>query len=177
MSAVAYHYISGNAPVPGKTTIRRQNVLCILKHRSQDSYGILLWTTLDRKSFVMGGVDEDTLEAAGMREISEETGYTDIKYIQTMEHEVHAEYFAAHKDINRYSIEKCAVYQLLSDDQHDKPLDDANHNFVRVPYKEVEGMLTDVPGLSSNVVFWLEYTGQEEKLQTYLEQFSQVEKA
>lgn len=48
-----YHYISGNPPIQGKTTVRRNNVLCILKHRSDESYAILDRPTLNRKSFVM----------------------------------------------------------------------------------------------------------------------------
>ena len=169
-----YYYISGNPPLPDKATIRRHTILCILKHRQDDSYGILHRTSLYRNGFVMGGVDDDTLEDAGKREISEETGYIDIRYEQTLADEIHVEYFAPHKDINRYGIEKCVVYHLMSAQQHDHKLDDDNHTFEWVPRAEVETHLEDTPGISSHLYFWYVYTGQEEKAKNYAQQFTQL---
>ncbi|MBP7884738.1 NUDIX domain-containing protein, partial [Patescibacteria group bacterium] len=147
----AYHYISGNAPHPDRPTVRRQNVLAILYSPSDDQFALLDREGYGRKSRIMGGTDGEDLIAAGKREIAEESGYTDLEYEKTLNNECHAEYFAEHKDINRYSIEHCVVFRLRSDMKLDGPLDDDHHRVVWLPRDEVEAFLSDVPGLSSNL--------------------------
>jgi hypothetical protein len=166
-----YHYISGNPPIQGKTTVRRNNVLCILKHRSDESYAILDRPTLNRKSFVMWGVENDTLVDAGIREISEETGYIDIQLLSVIEWEVHAEYYAWHKWVNRYSIEQCVAYRLWSDRMHHDVLDDTHHTLMRVPTQDVAHILSDVPWLSSNLLFWYRYMWQNKSYEEYAQKF------
>lgn len=124
----------------------------------------------------MGGTDGEDLIAAGKREIAEESGYTDLEYEKTLNNECHAEYFAEHKDINRYSIEHCVVFRLRSDMKLDGPLDDDHHRVVWLPRDEVEAFLSDVPGLSSNLLFRYEYTWQQEKLSDYRAKFDAVER-
>lgn len=172
----AYHYISGNTPRPDKETIRRQNVLVIV-HRIEDDYFALLdrWD-YHRKSRIMGGTDGEDLITAGMREVAEEAGYIDLEYEKTLSGECHAEYYAEHKDNNRYSIEHCVVFRLLSDKRHGNSLDDAHHTLVWKHRDAVEDFLSDVSGVSSNLLFWYEYTGQEDKLSAYLQSFHTVER-
>lgn len=166
-----YSYISEHPPVEWLPTVTRHNVLCILRHRSDDTYGVLRRTTINRRSRVMGWVDDDDLVTAGMREISEETGYTDIRHIQTLDHEIHAQYHAPHKGVNRYSIERCAVYQLTSWKKHADPLDDEHHDFLWLPADDVEAFLSDVPWLSSNLAFWYQWRGEQQKRINYIATF------
>lgn len=56
------------------------------------------------------------------------------------------------------------------------PLDDDNHALSRLPFEQVEAFLLQVPGPSSNAMFWYEYTQQIEKLEHYLNNFTRIEK-
>jgi leucyl-tRNA synthetase len=152
---IAQHYISWNAPVSGKENTIRHNVLCILFNQAKTHVACLQRTSQNRRSFVMWGVDGEDLIVAGQREIMEETGYTDIAFLEQIPWEVHAEYYAAHKDVNRYSIEYGLVYQLASDANTWKQDGVENHHIVRIPVEEVSRFLADIPGeVSSNIVFW-----------------------
>jgi hypothetical protein len=104
-------------------------------------------------------------------------GYTDLIYDRILSGEIHAEYYAAHKWINRYSIEHCVALTLASDQKHDRELDDANHTMFRLPRDQVESFLSDVPGLNSNLLFRYEYTDQQEKIQEYADRFKIVERS
>lgn len=170
-----YHYISGNPPVQGKPMVRRKNVLCIVQHWSDSTFAVLNWKKMHWHSFVMGGIDSDSFEDAGKREIAEELGYTDIICEWILPWEIHAEYFAAHKQVNRYSIERCVVYRLDSGKKHSNPLDDENHETLWLPYDKVESFLADVPGLSSNLAFRYQYTKQDAKFESYVQKMKRIE--
>ena len=172
----AYHYISGNAPDPSKETVRRENVLVILHNKSNNTFAVLDREKLNRKSWIMGGIDGQDIITAAQREVEEEAWYIDLKHEVTLQGESHGEYFAAHKWISRYSIEHCVVFNLLSDKKHTLPLDDDNHALSRLPFEQVEAFLLQVPGPSSNAMFWYEYTQQIEKLEHYLNNFTRIEK-
>lgn len=173
----AFHYISWNAPIPWKKETRRHNVICIVRHRQKDAYMVLKRTSLHWTSFIMWGVDGQPLLEAWKREIMEETGYTDMTYIKTLNTGLHAEYFAAHKDVNRYSIEHGVVFHLKSDKQHNEKLDDEHHDLIRVDKGNVEETLQDIPWEhSSNLALWYEYLWDEKKLSDYLDRFDRVDR-
>ena len=172
----AYHYISGNAPDPSKDTVIRHNVLAILYNPNNDQFAVLDWWTMNRKSRIMGWVDGQDIVTAAKREVQEEAGYIDLEYEMTLSGEVHAEYYASHKWVNRYSIEHCVVLKLISDHKHSDDLDDANHTLHRIAREQVEDFLLQIPWQSSNVVFRYEYTKQYDKLEYYLLKFQKVEK-
>ncbi len=68
----AYHYISGNAPDPSKETVRRENVLVILHNKSNNTFAVLDREKLNRKSWIMGGIDGQDIITAAQREVEEE---------------------------------------------------------------------------------------------------------
>ena len=163
---IAQHYISGNPPVPWKTQTVRSNVLAVLLDEKGENALCLDWKKAVWRSFVMGGVEEweDWIEA-GQREICEETGYTDIEYVETIAWEIHAEYFAPHKDVNRYSYEKCLVYRLKSKANNGIIEDEDNHSLHRIAIDKVEEFLSEVPGdCNSNLIFFQRY---KKKNQSY----------
>jgi leucyl-tRNA synthetase len=155
---IAQHYISGNAPVSWKETTIRHNVLCLLYNKQKTHVWCLEWKKNDRRSFVMWWVDGEDIIQAGKREIIEETWYTDLHYIEQIPGEIHAEYYAAHKDINRYSVEHCLVYQLNSDSNTGIKDGEENHDFVWIPIEEVDKFLSNFPWpMNSNLVFRKRY--------------------
>lgn len=67
---------------------------------------------------MIGGVEqgEDVIDAA-KREVREETGYTDLKYIRTLGGPVEAKYFVSHKDENRMAHIHAVLFELESEDR------------------------------------------------------------
>ncbi|MBU0660894.1 class I tRNA ligase family protein [Patescibacteria group bacterium] len=117
-------------PKEGKETVRRQNVIVLVKHPEEDAYFCLDWTKQGWTSFVIGGKENgETWEDAAIREMKEETGYQNIKSINLLGFETHTNFFAAHKDVNRYG-EQRAVYIELADDERAEvdPKEVKNHD-------------------------------------------------
>ncbi len=167
-----YYYVWGHAPLPWKETVKRNTVLCIVKHREDDAYLLLDREKMNWKSVVMWWVDDDDLVSAGMREISEETGYTDILYRKTLDIQIDWEYYASHKDVNRYSVTNCLVYELASWKQHSGSIDNENHSFHRVIRNDVAKFLWNIDGLSDSLAYWYYYDGDTEQFNEYISQFT-----
>ncbi len=104
-----------NPPLPGKKSVERRNVHVIVRNKSGD-FLCLKWLKHPWITFPMGGIEEgeDIIEAA-KREVIEETGYTDLKNAKILGGQVRAEYFAAHKDVNRVSYTNLVTFDLGSD--------------------------------------------------------------
>lgn len=107
-----------NPPVKGKKATERHNVHAIVRDPKNDTYLFMYspkfkWTTLP-----MGGVKEgeDVVEAA-KREVEEESGFTNLKYVRTLGGVVRAEYFATHKDENRIAYTQAVMFDLVDHTQ------------------------------------------------------------
>jgi leucyl-tRNA synthetase len=130
-------------PVPGKPVVRRTNVRCIVKHWQEDTFLAVTWKPQyygGRTFLVTGGVEdsEDIVQSA-IREIQEETGYQNIKYVGEVRDEVHAEYYAQHKDVNRFAVVKTLVFTLEDGTKKEKSTEDQKlHDNVWVPRKDLK---------------------------------------
>lgn len=107
-----------NPPIAGKKVVERKNVHPIVVDPKTGKYLALKWKTFDWVTFPMGGVEEreDIVEAA-MREVKEETGFTNLKLIKVLPGQARAEYFAAHKDQNRVSYTTAVLLELVDHTQ------------------------------------------------------------
>jgi len=142
-----------------KKTVERDAVFGIVKHWKEDKYLCLNWEKFNWKSFVIGGVEkEETPEQAVKREVIEETGYSDIKSIKRIGFEVHSNFFARHKDVNRYGRFKAFLVELKSD-KYKKPEEEhtKNHKPEWVEYNKV----ADYISLENNKYFWTTLTKGE----------------
>ncbi|MFA6536014.1 MAG: class I tRNA ligase family protein [Candidatus Paceibacterota bacterium] len=101
-----------------KKTEKRKTVYVILKHWQEDKFLCLDWQKFNWHSFIIGGVEdgEDVTETA-KREIHEETGFKNAKFIRRVGGEVHSHYFAGHKDVNRYSLGHTLYFELVDGEQ------------------------------------------------------------
>jgi len=102
-------------PQEGKETLKRKNTIVIIKHPEGKKYVVLDWQKFWWKSFVIWWLEwDEDYEQAAVRETIEETWFSDIKDVRTLTWELHTNFYAKHKDVNRYSIEKYILIRLKS---------------------------------------------------------------
>ena len=83
----------------------RRCVIVAIKHPTENKYLCLNNLESGNKSLVIGGVlTDEKIENAAIREVKEKTGYTDINITYTSPFEVHSQFYAKNKNMNRYLI-------------------------------------------------------------------------
>jgi leucyl-tRNA synthetase len=160
-----------NPHVEGKELVFREGIMAIVKNPKDGKVINLKWKKQPWTTFVMGGIEnnEDIVEAA-KREIYEETGYKNLKFMRLLGGPVYTEFFAAHKDVNRLALTWQVLFELENDDKDElsseesaiheviwvdpdtlKPedLSHAEAGLVLERLKEGESVYTD-PGLMLN---------------------------
>jgi len=97
-------------PKDGVETIFRKAIQAIVINPKNKKVLALKWKKFPWTTFVTGGIEgeEDTI-AAAKREILEETGYKNVKYVKTLGGPVESHFYANHKGVNR----KAHFYALL----------------------------------------------------------------
>lgn len=107
-----------NPHVEGKEIVFRKGILGILKNPKDGKVLVLKWKEQPWTTFVVGGIEEgEAPEEAARREILEETGYKNIKFIKTVCGPIQTEFFAAHKDLNRIAHSYVLMFELENDEQ------------------------------------------------------------
>jgi len=142
-----------------KKTERREMVVGIVKHWSEEKYYVLDWDKFGWTSFVIGGIEKDeTAEEAVAREVAEETGYQDIKSIKKIGFSAHNSFFAHHKDVNRYGIHDTYVVELASDKYIEPKQEDIkNHKGQWIDESKVAGFIN----LANHLYYWDVYKNGE----------------
>ena len=132
-------YDDESPPRSDKDTVERTVVQGIVKHWAKDEVLQIVWKKMPWKTFVIGGAEDgETMEEAVAREVREETGYQDIKAITRVSHEMRSEWFAAHKDENRYARMHVFLVELGSSAQEELTEEEnAKHDLVWVPFREI----------------------------------------
>ena len=104
-----------NPPRDDKKNTRRNVAMCIIDHPTDGTFLTLKWHKQPWHNFVMGGIEEgESLEAAARREITEETGYVDMSFVESMPVPLNSKFYAAHKDVNRDIITHVVRFKLNS---------------------------------------------------------------
>ena len=139
---IAPFYISTDpedAPREDKPCVKRDTVLVIAKHWAEDKYLCLDWGNFKWHSFVLGGIENgESAEQAAVRELKEETGFTDVKSIEVLPYQMHNYFYAKHKGENRYAryttvyIELGSNAQVPTDERETK-----NHQYQWVAEKDI----------------------------------------
>ena len=143
---------------PKLPIVERTTINVILWNSQADKFLCLDWEKFGWKTFIIGVVEdgENILEAA-IREIEEETGYTDIELVTDLG-KLRSGYFAAHKGENRIANTTGFLLKLKSDKKRKvENVTDLPHVFKWIAKNNVESFLT----LSSQKYLW-------SKAQTYI---------
>ena len=101
-----------NPHVPGKEIVFRDAVIAVVRNPKNNQYLCLKWKKHPWVTFVMGGIekDENAVEAA-IREIREETGYQNVRFVKDLG-SAQSEFFAAHKGVNRIAHTRNLLFEL-----------------------------------------------------------------
>ena len=128
-----------NPHVPGKEVVFRNIVMAIVRNPATNQYLVLRtkkpkWTT-----FVIGGIEEgEDVETAARREISEETGYKNLKLVRILGGPVYSEFFAGHKDVNRTAHNTTLYFELENEEVEPIAAEEAaKHEVDWVPFGEL----------------------------------------
>ncbi len=125
-----------------KEFIERDAVVCVIKHWSEDKYLLLNWKKIYWKGFVIGGIEgNEKIEETAIREIKEETGYQNIKFIKSLPL-VHSKFYQPVKKVNRYAHFHPVYVELINGEinnvaQKEKDL----HEVIWISKQEVEKSL------------------------------------
>jgi leucyl-tRNA synthetase len=121
-SIAPYKLDESNPPRDGYENTIRSVAHVILENTKGEVLTLNLkgeeWGNDKPKTLIIGGMEEgESPEDAALREVKEETGYTDIEIIKVYPIEFHAEFFAAHKKVNRYVKTTGVFCRLKSEKQ------------------------------------------------------------
>ena len=155
-----------NPPKDGKKVVERQGVHGIVYDPKTNKYLCVQWKEFPWTAFVVGGVEDedggDVVKAAA-REIYEETGYKNIKFVKILGSQVVSEYYAAHKDLNRKAYVNAILFELENEERDEPSAEEqAKHEPVWLSRKEI----TKERMTCAELDLWLDRIDQKETIFT-----------
>jgi leucyl-tRNA synthetase len=134
--------------------VRRKTVHAIVRRKTDGAILMLKWKANQRPdgkfpyTFVIGGIDEgEDKVVAAKRELQEETGLTNVEFIREFPLSIHTEYFAGHKDENRYSEISVLHFETEGNEEFNVAREELEkHEPLWVPERDVEKTVNVVDG-------------------------------
>jgi len=121
-----------------KNFVERDAVIVIIKHWEKDEFLCSKYKKNNWQGFVFGGIEKDeSLEKTAIREVLEETGYSDAKFLKEIG-TLHSTFFHIVKNENRVGHFRVVYVELKNGNkveisQEEKDL----HDTIWIPRKEV----------------------------------------
>ncbi len=122
----------------------RNAVVCVVKHWSEDKYMGIRWNNTYWQGFVIGGVESgEEPSATGAREITEETGYKNVEFVGFVGGTVHAQFYQAAKQENRFAHFVPLLFKLKDGEQAEiEEKEKALHEIKWLTSEEMDSFVT-----------------------------------
>jgi len=122
--------------------IERDAVVCVIKHWSEDKYLCSDFKKSSWKGFIVGGIKKnESLEKTALREIREETGYKNIRFIKSLP-KVHSKFYQPAKKENRFAHFSPVYVELIDGDKEEILQEEKDlHDIVWVSKKDVKSFI------------------------------------
>jgi leucyl-tRNA synthetase len=132
----------------GEEIVRREAVAAIIHNPKDDTYLCNVWKGIEMRGLLTGGVEdnEDAVEAA-LREIREESGYKNVRFVEDTGWVINTFFFHRQKKQNRWARFRYLKFELENDERD--PVDEterAKHEFVWKNRKELDKFFTVFEG-------------------------------
>lgn len=123
----------------GKELVFRNAIIAIVKNPKDGKILILKWKKHPWTTFVMGGREEgESPVEAALREVKEETGYKNLKFIKELGGPTHSEFYAAHKGVNRIAHSHALLFELENEERDEISQEEfETHEVLWLPESEV----------------------------------------
>ena len=135
------------SPKEGLPFVYRKAVECHVRNPKNNKFLYLDWKVADWNSPVTGGIEGDeNLVDAALREIHEETGYKNLKFIQELGGPIRADFYHPHKKENRRADFYGILFELENEDRDEVPEGElAKHESVWIPKDQIQSFSTISP--------------------------------
>ncbi|MDB5239321.1 MAG: leucine--tRNA ligase [Candidatus Parcubacteria bacterium] len=99
--------------------IERDAAVCIIRHWSEDKYLCVNWKATNWQGFVIGGIEKgEDMGTAGVREIQEETGFKNVRFVREVG-KVDTRFYQVIKQVNRHAHYVCGYFELKDGERTD----------------------------------------------------------
>lgn len=134
-------------PVTGtkqKNPVEKGKIVAIVEHEGKVL--TVNWKPELGGRLTIGGTKEPDEDAAttAMREIAEETGYTDLELVETAEEQVHHEYFAHSKNLECVAHTTLLHFRLTSDAHQEPRLEEDEKGKFEIEWLSKEDAIREV---------------------------------